>query len=523
MGKKVTTIPAIRNKYDLKPITEVKKRRVAGYARVSTDMVEQTTSYEAQVDYYTNYIKQNPEWEFVGIYTDEGISATSTKRRTGFNEMVDDALEGKIDLIITKSCSRFARNTVDSLVTVRKLKEKGVEIYFEKENIWTLDAKGELLITIMSSLAQEESRSISENTTWGQRKRFADGKASVGYSSFLGYDKDFKINEEEAKTVRLIYKLFLDGYSPHVIAQKLTEMKLKTPTGKGEKWHPSSVYSILTNEKYKGDALLQKCYTTDFLTKKRKKNEGEVPQYYVEGHHEAIISPEIYNVVQEEFERRKGENGYSGISIFSAKIKCGQCACYYGSKVWHSTDKYRRIVYRCNHKYEGQKCTTPHMSEDQIKGIFVRAFNQYYSNKEEVLSNLHIIIEEIGNVAGLEDKAEKLMETVSSMADKINDYIDRNARVVQSQTEYANKYEKMVAEYEVKKRSYDRTLRQIAERKAKAEKLRVYKEVLSNKEIGVINEFDAELWTGVISCVKVYSKEEIVVKFKDGTEIIEKL
>jgi DNA invertase Pin-like site-specific DNA recombinase len=165
------------------------RRRVAAYARVSTDSEEQLTSYEAQVDYYTRHITGHDEWEFVGIYTDEGISATSTKRRDGFNEMVRDALAGKIDLIITKSVSRFARNTVDSLVTVRKLKEKGVEIYFEKESIYTLDSKGELLITIMSSLAQEESRSISENVTWGQRKRMADGKVSLPYKRFLGYDK----------------------------------------------------------------------------------------------------------------------------------------------------------------------------------------------------------------------------------------------------------------------------------------------------------------------------------------------
>lgn len=187
--RKVTAIPATITKYTAVPIGSKRKRRVAGYARVSTDHEDQVTSYEAQVDYYTNYIKGRGDWEFVAIYTDEGISATNTRRREGFKAMVADALAGKIDLIVTKSVSRFARNTVDSLTTVRMLKEKGVEIYFEKENIWTLDAKGELLITIMSSLAQEESRSISENTTWGQRKRFADGKASVAYKRFLGYDR----------------------------------------------------------------------------------------------------------------------------------------------------------------------------------------------------------------------------------------------------------------------------------------------------------------------------------------------
>lgn len=171
------------------PTVNVAKRRTAGYARVSTDSDEQFTSYEAQIDYYTQFIKRNPEWEFVRVYTDEGISGTNTKHRDGFNQMIEDALAGQIDLIVTKSVSRFARNTVDSLVTVRKLKEKGVEVFFEKENIYTLDSKGELLITIMSSLAQEESRSISENVTWGQRKRFSDGKVSLPYKQFLGYRK----------------------------------------------------------------------------------------------------------------------------------------------------------------------------------------------------------------------------------------------------------------------------------------------------------------------------------------------
>ena len=223
----VTVIPATRNIHTGVRKDAVAKRKTAGYARVSTDSEEQLTSYEAQVDYYTNYIKSRPEWEFVNVYTDEGISATDTRHRSGFNQMVQDALDGKIDLIVTKSVSRFARNTVDSLTTVRKLKEKGVEVYFEKENIYTLDSKGELLITIMSSLAQEESRSISENVTWGKRKRFADGKVSLAYSSFLGYrkgeDGQMEVVPEEAETVRLIYRLFMQGQTPYAIAKYLTD------------------------------------------------------------------------------------------------------------------------------------------------------------------------------------------------------------------------------------------------------------------------------------------------------------
>ena len=205
---KVTVIPPTLNRVTFTPINTVAKRRVAGYARVSTDSEEQLTSYEAQVDYYTNFIKSRADWEFVAVYTDEGISATNTKHRDGFNRMIEDALAGRIDLIVTKSVSRFARNTVDSLTTVRKLKEKGVEVYFEKENIYTLDSKGELLITIMSSLAQEESRSISENVTWGQRKRMADGKVSLPYGRFLGYRKGAdglpEVVPEEAEIVRFI-------------------------------------------------------------------------------------------------------------------------------------------------------------------------------------------------------------------------------------------------------------------------------------------------------------------------------
>ena len=216
---------------------EQRKKRVAAYARVSTEQDEQQSSYEAQVDFYTRHIKNNPEWEFAGVYTDEGISGTSTKKRDGFNRMIADALDGKIDLILTKSISRFARNTVDSLTAIRKLKEKGVEVYFEKENIHTMDAKGELMVTIMSSLAQEESRSISENVRWGKRKSMADGKFSLAYSHFLGYEKGedgthLRIVEEEAEIIRKIYSLYLGGQTVRTIADYLTGQGIPTPSGK---------------------------------------------------------------------------------------------------------------------------------------------------------------------------------------------------------------------------------------------------------------------------------------------------
>ena len=295
---RVTTIPATISRFTAAPINEKKKRRTAAYARVSTDSEEQLTSYTAQVDYYTNYIRGQDDWEFVGVYTDEGITGTNTKHREGFKRMVADALVGKIDLIVTK---------------------------------WTLDSKGELLITIMSSLAQEESRSISDNCTWGQRKRFADGKVTVPFNRFLGYDRgpdgNLVVNPEEAVTIRRIYSMFLQGMSPYGIATKLTADGIKSPGGK-EKWNAGAVHSILTNEKYKGDALLQKSYTVDFLTKKKKINEGEIPQYYVEGNHEAIISPEVFEQVQRELERRKSSNGrHTAVFTFSpAKSNAGNAA-----------------------------------------------------------------------------------------------------------------------------------------------------------------------------------------------------
>ena len=347
---KITMIPATMNPITRMPSTVIRKKRVAGYARVSTDSEEQFTSYEAQIDYYTQYILGHSDWEFVKVYTDEGISGTNIKKREGFNNMIDDALAGKIDLIVTKSVSRFARNTVDSLVTVRRLKEKGVEVYFEKENIYTLDSKGELLITIMSSLAQEESRSLSENVTWGQRKAFSDGKLRLPYSRFLGYCKGPdglpQIVPEQAEIVKRIYRLFIGGMTTFAVAKQLTAEGIPTPGGK-QNWQPSTIESILRNEKYKGDALLQKEFTVDFLTKIKKKNEGEVPQYYVENSHPAIVTPEEWDAAQNELDRRKilGRK-YSGTGIFASRLVCADCGEYFGAKTWHSNDKYRKLVWR---------------------------------------------------------------------------------------------------------------------------------------------------------------------------------
>lgn len=331
-------------------------RRVAAYARVSTESLEQEASLDAQREYFEDYIKAHENWSCVGIYFDSGLSGLSHRKREGFNMLIEDALSGKIDLIVTKSLSRFARNTVDTLTIIRKLKAANVEVYFQKENVYTLDSKGEFLLTLMSSIAQEESRSISENITWGQRKRFADGRYSVPYKRFLGYDQGGKnclvINESQAKTVRLIYRLYLTGLTEKEICKFLENNRIASPSY-GTRWHKNVIASILTNEKHKGDALLQKQFTVDFLSKTIKKNLGELPQYYVEKGHAPIISDEVFDLAQQERQRRKSLNGqYSCKSILSSKIICIGCGSFYGKKIAHSNDKYHKVFWRCNHFYD---------------------------------------------------------------------------------------------------------------------------------------------------------------------------
>ncbi len=523
MAKNVTTIPATRNRFTANPINSKKKRRVAGYARVSTDMEDQQTSYAAQCDYYTQYIQSRDDWEFVGLYSDEGITACNTFKREGFNRMIEDAMAGRIDLIITKSVSRFARNTVDSLSTIRKLKDSGCECYFEKENIWTFDSKGELLITIMSSLAQEESRSISENCTWGWRKRCADGKVTVPFGRFLGYDRgedgNLVINEEQAKTVRKIYGYFLQGRSPYQIAKLLTEKGIPTPGGK-KVWGKAVVTSILTNEKYKGDALLQKVYTTDFLTKKKKKNEGEVPQYYVEGNHEAIISPAVFEQVQILMQAREpGKNRNSCVNIFSSKIKCGDCGGWYGSKVWHSNDKYRKVIWQCNHKFDGgEKCTTPHLDEETIKRLFVKALNILAKERGIIIAGFEEIRNTAFSTEVLESEVEVLIGEVNTVAELIQKCIDENARVAQNQTEYEKRYDALVRRFDTARAKLDEAQTTITKTQAQLQMMENFMKTLRSLPEQV-EIFDEGTWYALCDHITVYGKDDIRVTFRNGMEI----
>jgi len=521
----VTPIPASVNRYSAVPLTSGRKRHVAGYARVSTDMEEQQTSYEAQVDHYTKHIQSNPEWEYVDVYTDEGISATSTKKRDGFNKMVADALAGKIDLIITKSVSRFARNTVDTLTTVRKLKEKGVEVYFEKENIHTLDSKGELLITIMSSLAQDESRNISENTTWGKRKQIADGKISLPYAHFLGYEKGEnglpKIVDAEAKIVRFIYALYLQGKTHNFIARHLTEKGIQTPAGK-QKWSISTVMSILQNEKYKGDAMLQKHFTVDYLTKKVKRNEGEIQQFYVENSHPAIIEPETFDLVQAEIKRRRDTGKtHTGLHVFSGKIICGECGGFYGSKVWHSGTKYKRIIWQCNEKYKSKGkcgCQTPHLYETDIQQIFIRAINQVFQSKDQLIADYTEIIQALTDTEVADQESDTLREECRVAAEMIQQCVNENARVAQSQAVYQKRYNALYERYDAAKTQIDKMATAKQEKDIKRETILRFLSDISQQD-GLLTEFDEELWYSTVQDITVHSENNVVVTFKDGNTI----
>ena len=524
----ITVIPATKTLHSKMPLNAQSRRKVAGYARVSTDSEEQLTSYEAQVDYYTKYIRSNPDWEFVDVYTDEGISATNTRHRDGFNRMIADALAGKIDLIVTKSVSRFARNTVDSLTAVRKLKEHGTEVYFEKEGIYTFDSKGELLITIMSSLAQEESRSISENVTWGQRKRFADGKVSLPYKSFLGYRKGSdglpEIVPEEAEIVREIYKLFIQGKTVNWIATHLTAKGIPTPRGK-EKWQTSTIESILTNEKYKGSAVLQKKFTVDFLSKKMKVNEGEVPQYIVEQSHPAIIDPAQWQKVQDEMAVRKFRGKHhNSLNPFSAKIVCGDCGGFYGSKVWHSTDKYRRVIWQCNGKFKGKdRCVTPHLYEDDIKRLFLRAVAQLTEDREVLLETCRMIHDEHLNTDAIDAECATLNDEIEIVSGLTKKLIAENATTAIPQDEYNRKYDALVERYHAAQDRLDELQKLRITRSFQADVPECFMFEIKAIDTTLPLEFTDSFWNNLIDRVTVYENRRLVFRFKNGAEVEETL
>jgi len=523
METRVTVIPATLNPHTSTPLDYARKKRVAAYARVSTEYEEQLSSYKAQVNYYTEHINENPQWEFASVYTDEGITATSTKKRDGFNRMIKDAIAGKIDLILTKSISRFARNTVDTLTFVRKLREHGVEVYFEKENIYSFDTKGELVLTLVSSLAQEESHAISENVKWGLRKRFADGQVVIQYKRFLGYEQGPdgrpQVVEEEAKTIRLIYQLYLEGMTASAIARHLTSSGNQTPSGK-EKWCNTTVTSILKNEKYIGDALLQKTVTTDFLTKRSKKNEGEAPKYYIENSHEAIVSKETYDLVQSEMKRRSEIGARTGCrDILSGHLICGDCGCAYGSKVWHSTSKYRRVIWQCNSKFRNEdRCQTPHVQEERIKELFVRAVNELIGNRDEKTKACEAILKLLGDDSDLVRQKEAISAEKKSIHNEIEKLITLNATKVLDQKDYDQKYAELLKVWRENQGKETALDAETEGRRNRMIFLRSFLQVIKKRE-NIITRFEEGLWHALLIHVEIKRDGLLSFVLQDGSRI----
>lgn len=519
-GKVVKMTPATKPMHSTPFQSATKKRRVAAYARVSTDKEEQESSFDAQVSYYTRLIRSNPEWIFVEVYSDEGVTGTSIKKREGFTRMINDALAGRIDLILTKSVSRFARNTVDTLTTVRKLKDKGVEVYFEKENIYTLDSKGELLITIMSSLAQDESRNISENTAWGRRKQFAEGKHSLAYKTFLGFDKGpdggLVVNKEQAETVRRIYSEFLAGLTPYMIAKGLTRDGIKTPGGK-DKWQATTIRSILTNEKYYGAAILQKTVKPDVLSSPRK-NTGELPTYYIAEDHEPIVSEEIFRMVGEELQRRSEAEGKAhGGSVFSGRIVCAECGGFYGRKVWHSGSEYASWRWHCNSRFAKKTgCMTPTVKEDDLEAAFVRMFNGLYSHRKEIEGNWRSCLDAITDTSEFEAELDKATAACDELQTLMKNALLESGRHADA-GDATRRYEEYQSRLMEKAAAVADLEERIAALNAKRIRAERYLKALSDRS-DPMTEFEPLAWQAVVHHATISRDGTVTFSLRDGSE-----
>lgn len=514
MSRSVTVIPAIRRVGNNVKSEEKPKLRVAAYCRVSTDSDEQATSYETQVDHYTTFIQKNSEWEFAGIYADDGISGTNTKKREDFNRMIEDCNAGKIDMIITKSISRFARNTLDCLRYIRELKEKNIPVFFEKENINTMDSKGEVLLTIMASLAQQESQSLSQNVKLGFQFRYQKGEMTVNHNRFMGYTKDedgnLVVDEEEAIVIRRIYREYLEGKSLIQIGRGLEADGILTGAGK-ERWRPETIKKMLSNEKYIGDALLQKTYTVDFLTKKRVKNEGFVPQYYVENSHQGIIPKDLFIQVQEEMVRRanlkagKKKRVYSSKYALSSLVFCPKCGDIYRRIAWNNRGKHS-IVWRCCSRVQGgpAACDAETILEEDLQMATVAAFNIIYSNRNSMMKVLR------KNITEVIDSPENTLNEVEIKLEKLQRELLKKANSKQN-------YDELVQEIMDLREKKQNVMVESAEKNGFKKRISELEEFLQEFEFE-LTEYDEQLVRSYIQKITVYD-ERYEVEFKAGFEL----
>ena len=536
--------------YNANAIRNVKKLRVAAYCRVSTEMEEQQSSYHAQVSHYTAEIMNNPDFLFAGVYADEGISGTNTTKRTEFNRMIADCMSDKIDMVITKSISRFARNTVDCISNIRLLKEKNIGVLFEKENINTLDGAGELLITILGSLAQEESRSISTNTRWGIAHRFQEGKLHVNHNRFMGFTKNEKgdliIVPEQAQIVKRIFRLYLEGKSILQIKRTLENEKTITCTGKTV-WQETVISKMLKNEKYMGDALLQKTYTIDFLTKKRADNKGVVPQYYIEDNHEAIIPKTLFVRAQEEMARRsnikkisdsKKKGVYNSKYALSEKMICYECGQPYKRITWPGEKK--PIVWRCVSRIKDGKrvCQhSPSLHEDRLHGAIMETINAAIHNKEKLLKkikeNIMSVINASSDIPALDIidneislKEKEMMALASINADKgaDSDEFDEGYKVIAEEIKRLKTLKKATAtsattiEDAATKAIDIKNATKTRKQEGLAARIIDMNHLLTQQNCEII-QFDEDIVRRLIDKIHVVSKGKIIVQFKSGIVI----
>ncbi|NDL67898.1 recombinase family protein [Anaerotalea alkaliphila] len=429
---------------------EPKRLRVCAYCRVSTEEEMQMNSLENQTIHYTNYIRNNADWMFVGIYSDRGKSGTKRAHRAGFNKMMRHALEGNIDLILCKSISRFARNVMDTLEAIRVLKENGIRVIFEKESVDTGSMESEFILTMLSVVAQEESRMISENLSWAHTKRFSSGKPL--FTRILGYKKvngvPWTIDLEEAKIVRETYDLYLAGYSLVDIARKFISKGYKKPNGRID-WKDSNIKSILSNERYVGDALCQKTYTKDYLTHETKVNNGERPQYYISNHHEPIVDRKVYDRVQRILEKKSVPYSRSSKNIneFTSRIKCGCCG-----KNYHRYVGRKRVLWRCSSRLKSKLlCEMEAIDEQDIVRTLKREFTKKYLD-DGASANKKLVINLIKELKNIELNRESEQSWLRLSLEKA--LVDENRAIMELRDESTFKEQRIQVEKQLESKKH---------------------------------------------------------------------
>jgi site-specific DNA recombinase len=508
--------------------------KVCAYCRVSSASSEQIASYEAQVEYYTRHIKQNPEWDFVGIYADGGISGTRKQERTEFIRMLKDAEVGRIELIITKSISRFARNTLDCLEAVRFLKNLGVAVYFERENINTLSAESDLLLSVLASIAQEESRSISDNLRWTYQKKFRQGKVTLVTSRFLGYDLgengELVINEREAEVIRRIFRDYIAGKSVRQIIQGLEAENIRTVTGLA-RWPEGTIRNILTNEKYCGDAVLQKTYVADYLTHKKKKNRGELPMYRVGGNHYPIISKGDFDLVHRLMAQRAAEYGnlpgnrdkYARQYAFSGKLFCGRCGASFKRRTWNSKKPSKQIVWQCGTYVRKGKaaCSMKALDDVTLKAVFMRVFNRLYTNKKTVLKQFMENMEKTLCSGRNNEQLNNIKFDADKITGQMKELIRRQIKGIVEPSEFQAEYGKLKTRLDAlrkQKSGFVQEKSKLKEVKARTQKIAAFLE----EQVSTLTEFDEDIFRALVERVKVLSPTHLIFELKNGLAVEQK-